>query len=81
MGSSAPESEKTASPSPHEAGHEAGHETGSHAHGAAPATAKSKGFRALVIGSIGVVYGDIGTSPLYALREASMQPVEWMPPA
>src|SRR5262249_29857324 len=25
---------------------------------------------ALTIGSIGVVYGDIGTSPLYALREA-----------
>ena len=23
-----------------------------------------------MIGSIGVVYGDIGTSPLYALREA-----------
>ena len=28
------------------------------------------GFKALMIGSIGVVYGDIGTSPLYALREA-----------
>ncbi|MFO1141523.1 MAG: potassium transporter Kup [Amaricoccus sp.] len=28
------------------------------------------GFWKLVIGSIGVVYGDIGTSPLYALREA-----------
>jgi len=27
-------------------------------------------FLALTIGSIGVVYGDIGTSPLYALREA-----------
>jgi KUP system potassium uptake protein len=27
-------------------------------------------FRALTLGSIGVVYGDIGTSPLYALREA-----------
>jgi KUP system potassium uptake protein len=24
----------------------------------------------LIIGSIGVVYGDIGTSPLYALRES-----------
>src|SRR5438094_1598758 len=30
----------------------------------------SAGFWALTIGSIGVVYGDIGTSPLYALREA-----------
>jgi len=27
-------------------------------------------FGALMLGSIGVVYGDIGTSPLYALREA-----------
>ena len=30
----------------------------------------SAGFWALTLGSIGVVYGDIGTSPLYALREA-----------
>ena len=29
-----------------------------------------KGFAGLVVGAIGVVYGDIGTSPLYALREA-----------
>ncbi|MEA2937472.1 MAG: system potassium uptake protein [Alphaproteobacteria bacterium] len=28
------------------------------------------GFWALTLGSIGVVYGDIGTSPLYAMREA-----------
>ena len=28
------------------------------------------GFAALTLGSIGVVYGDIGTSPLYALHEA-----------
>src|SRR3984957_20523784 len=27
-------------------------------------------FWGLAVGSIGVVYGDIGTSPLYALREA-----------
>ena len=33
----------------------------SHAHG---------GFWSLVVGSVGVVYGDIGTSPLYAFREA-----------
>jgi KUP system potassium uptake protein len=40
----------------------------SHANGVA-----SKGrsrFWLLTVGSIGVVYGDIGTSPLYALREA-----------
>src|SRR3982751_3365588 len=36
-------------------------------HGEAHSTAAS---RALMLGSIGVVYGDIGTSPLYALREA-----------
>jgi KUP system potassium uptake protein len=36
-------------------------------HGDAHSTAS---FRALTLGSIGVVYGDIGTSPLYALREA-----------
>jgi KUP system potassium uptake protein len=30
----------------------------------------SASFTGLLIGSIGVVYGDIGTSPLYALREA-----------
>src|SRR5215472_12145251 len=28
------------------------------------------GIGALTLGSLGVVYGDIGTSPLYALREA-----------
>ena len=31
---------------------------------------KTASFAALTIGSIGVVYGDIGTSPLYAFREA-----------
>ena len=36
-------------------------------HGEAHTTA---GFGALTLGSIGVVYGDIGTSPLYAFREA-----------
>src|ERR1044071_5705401 len=29
-----------------------------------------KALYALMIGAIGVVYGDIGTSPLYAVREA-----------
>ncbi|MDE2378990.1 KUP/HAK/KT family potassium transporter, partial [Bradyrhizobium sp.] len=36
-------------------------------HGEAHTTA---GFGALTLGSIGVVYGDIGTSPIYAFREA-----------
>ena len=35
-----------------------------HAHGH-----RSQGFWPLALGALGVVYGDIGTSPLYALRE------------
>lgn len=31
---------------------------------------KRTAFGTLALGSIGVVYGDIGTSPLYALKEA-----------
>ena len=31
---------------------------------------KAEGFWALALGSVGVVFGDIGTSPLYAMREA-----------
>ena len=46
-----------------DAGADAGH---------AQATARP-GFWALALGSVGVVYGDIGTSPLYALREALNQ--------
>ncbi len=34
----------------------------------------SKGLAALTLGAIGVVYGDIGTSPFYAMREA-LRPV------
>lgn len=37
-------------------------------HGETHSTAS---FKALMLGSIGVVYGDIGTSPLYAFREAA----------
>jgi KUP system potassium uptake protein len=33
-------------------------------------TARGAGFWALTLGSVGVVFGDIGTSPLYAMREA-----------
>jgi len=35
-----------------------------------PAPAHKESFWLLTLGSIGVVFGDIGTSPLYALREA-----------
>jgi KUP system potassium uptake protein len=34
------------------------------------ASKRHPSFWALTLGSVGVVYGDIGTSPLYALREA-----------
>src|SRR6267143_933123 len=33
-------------------------------------TASQSGLLALSLGSLGVVYGDIGTSPLYAFRRA-----------
>ena len=35
-----------------------------------PAHSPNKRFWALALGSVGVVFGDIGTSPLYAFREA-----------
>ncbi len=38
--------------------------------GGHPVTVASSGFLTLTLGSIGVVFGDIGTSPLYAFREA-----------
>jgi len=31
---------------------------------------RRRGFAALTLGAVGVVFGDIGTSPLYAMREA-----------
>jgi len=53
--------------------------------GAAPAHGEAHpqaGFWPLTIGSIGVVYGDIGTSPLYAFRESVVAAVgaEGAPP-
>jgi KUP system potassium uptake protein len=41
---------------------------------AGPGTGQERpaNFAALALGSVGVVYGDIGTSPLYAFREAAM---------
>ena len=37
---------------------------------AAPAGDRARTLFLLALGSVGVVYGDIGTSPLYAFREA-----------
>ena len=44
-----------------------GSEAPAHGNGEVP---PKTGFWALTLGSLGVVYGDIGTSPLYAFREA-----------
>src|SRR5690554_5816390 len=46
-------------------------ESGPPTPGAAPdeAAAPRHGLAALALGALGVVYGDIGTSPLYAVRE------------
>ena len=41
-----------------------------HQGGEVPAPQSKAAQRALLIGAIGVVFGDIGTSPIYALREA-----------
>ena len=35
-----------------------------------PLRRRRRGFAALTLGAVGVVFGDIATSPLYALREA-----------
>lgn len=41
---------------------------------APPPPLHRQGFAALTLGAVGVVYGDIGTSPIYAFREA-LRPV------
>ncbi|MGV1014109.1 MAG: potassium transporter Kup [Methyloceanibacter sp.] len=41
-----------------------------HTNGADAPALSQRNFWALTFGSLGVVYGDIGTSPLYAMREA-----------
>ena len=46
---------------------------------AATGTEAPPSFVALALGSVGVVYGDIGTSPLYAFREAVMAASEHHP--
>ncbi len=36
----------------------------------------TEGFWALTVGSVGIVYGDIGTSPIYAFRQAMLAAAE-----
>src|SRR5690349_13409379 len=46
---------------------------GVHAVGTADEVAKSRALRrSLALAALGVVYGDIGTSPLYAFQESSI---------
>jgi KUP system potassium uptake protein len=47
-----------------------GHETAASGELGSTGTIAPPSFAALAVGSVGVVYGDIGTSPLYAFREA-----------
>ncbi|MEE8361377.1 MAG: KUP/HAK/KT family potassium transporter, partial [Gemmatimonadales bacterium] len=35
---------------------------------------RGKALAAMAVGALGVVYGDIGTSPLYAIKEAFSEP-------
>jgi KUP system potassium uptake protein len=50
-------------------------ENGGQLAGAGGEAHRPSSFWALTLGSIGVVYGDIGTSPLYALRESVLAAV------
>jgi KUP system potassium uptake protein len=43
---------------------------GPHTGGGDPHGGRPEGLAALTLGALGVVFGDIGTSPLYAMREA-----------
>src|SRR4029077_14017612 len=45
------------------------------ANGSSAEAASRRNFWGLTLGCIGVVYGDIGTSPLYALRESVLAAV------
>ena len=51
------------------------------AEAAGEASATTTGFWPLMLGSIGVVFGDIGTSPLYAFREAVAGAAQGEPPS
>jgi KUP system potassium uptake protein len=48
--------------------------------GAAPRIRNTRDLLALSLGALGVVYGDLGTSPLYTVREC-FSPVHGVPPA
>ena len=55
-----------------------GHSDSIAANGLAKPRAGLKQLLPLAIGAIGVVYGDIGTSPLYTLRDSASAPtVRW----
>jgi KUP system potassium uptake protein len=67
-------------PAPHRGGDPAHPHTGAPAHPrASSAPAHPRAVLGLALGALGVVYGDIGTSPIYALRE-SLHGVHGVPP-
>jgi KUP system potassium uptake protein len=49
--------------------------------GAAASDSRKQPLPALMLGAIGVVYGDIGTSPLYAMKESFLGPHPMAPDA
>jgi len=49
---------------------QASEEAAAQAPGAGAGRFRRRSFAALTVGAVGVVFGDIGTSPIYALREA-----------
>ena len=68
MSADAQEAPVVKSDAPASAGKSAHHPAGG-GHGHGPGH-RRQGFVTLTVGAIGVVFGDIGTSPLYAMREA-----------
>ena len=66
--STPPSADEAPAGAPPPAGHDQGNGHG-HGEGHSPHGHKT-GLGALTLGAIGVVYGDIGTSPLYALKES-----------
>jgi KUP system potassium uptake protein len=62
---------RRATPVPGHAVHGGGEATDAHGHGHGPGDVSGKKLLALALGAVGVVFGDIGTSPLYTLKECA----------
>jgi KUP system potassium uptake protein len=62
-------------------GTNAGTDDGAHGHAQATGSHQRKDLIRLALGALGVVYGDIGTSPLYAIKECVTAPYGVSPAA